>query len=372
MKRLFVLVVACLTLFAAANPAEVVPELESQGYYIEAGSDASESVVGDAVAEAGFSGSRFYVAVLSAEPSSGATFFADALLDDLGEGTVLVVAPETVGWVSNGDVWTDGQLDQAVDAGLDGSSDDEVVALFVASLTGSPSVPTDGSGAGSNSGGGSGWIWLLVIGGAMVLLFFFLRNRSNATAATARDSRLQEFYTAAQVKLDAIANDILEMEDEVRLSENPEVRTHYDSASATYVGLIDKVPNATSADDLVDIVYKLDIAIWELDVAEALLDGKDAPAKPEMPKVETPVDLPPVIVAPGSDEDFQRRSQRHASPAGPDLGSILMAILAAQSFGGRGQGSWGQPGSHPPGPSGFPGGPGGGGGRMRGGGRRRG
>lgn len=373
MKRSLLLVVAALTLLAAASPEDVVADLESQGYFIESGSDASASAVGDAVAEAGFAGSRLYVAILSEEPPSGATFFADALLDELGPGTVLVVAPESVGWVSQDDIWTDQQLDQAVDVSLDGSSDDEVVSLFVESLTGSPTVPVDGSGSAGSGGAGSGWIWLFVIGGGMVLLFMFLRNRSNATAATARDSRLREFYTAAQGKLDAIANDILEMEEEVQLSEDPQVRSHYDSASATYADLIDTVPRATSADDLVDIVYKLDIAIWELDVAEALLDGKEAPQKPEKPKVETRIEAPPVVVAPRGEEDFQRRSQRHASPAGPDLGSILMAVLAAQSFGGRNSGTWGQPGSHPPGPSGFPSGPGGGGrGRMRGGGQRRG
>lgn len=374
MKRVLLLAVATLSLLAAASPAEVIPELESQGYYIEAGSDASDSLVGDAVAEAGFEGSRLYVAVLSEEPTSGATFFSDSLLDELGTGTVLTVAPETVGWASEDDIWTREQLDQAVEAALEGSSDDQVVQLFVASLTGSPAASLDGSEPGTSEGGGSGWIWLFVIGGGMVLFFLFLRNRSNATAATARDSRLREFYTAAQGKLDAIANDILEMEDEVRLSENSEIRKHYDSASATYSDLIDQVPRATSADDLVDIIYKLDTAIWELDVAEALLDGKEAPPQPEKPKVETPVNRPPVVVTPQGGEDFQRRTQRQASPAGPDLGSILMAILAAQSFGRGGSGSWGQPGSHPPGPGRFPGGSrgGSGGGRMRGGGRRRG
>jgi hypothetical protein len=370
MKRLLLLICTGLALTAAASPADVVSELEQQGFFIEAGSDASAEAVGDAVAEAGFAGSRLYAVVLADEPASGATFYAEGLLDELGDGTVLVVAPETVGWVSEEDVWTDAQLDAAVDASFDGSDDDEVVTLFVQSLT-EAQPPTDSGSAGGSGGGGSGWIWFLVIGGGFVLLFLFLRNRSNATAATARDARLKEFYTAAQAKLNAIANDIIEMESEVALADNPEVKAHYDSASGTYADLVDQVPNATSADDLVDIAHKLDVAIWELDVAEALLDGKPAPQRPERPVVEVPENRPPVIEPTTRPDDFQRRSQRQASPAGPDLGNILLAILAAQGFGGRGSGTWGQPGSNPA-PGGFPGGPGRGGGRMRGGGRRRG
>ncbi|HEY5890736.1 MAG TPA: hypothetical protein VIW94_08565 [Acidimicrobiia bacterium] len=371
MKRTLLLV-ASLALIAA-TPVEVVETLEEQGFYIEPGSGATEAVVGDAVAEAGFAGSRLYVVVLAEEPATSATFFSDGVLDDLGTGTVLTVAPETVGWASMGDIWTDEQLDAALDASLDGGSDDEVVIIFVESLTGTSVGP--GSAGGSTGGGGSGWIWFLIIGGGLLVLFFYLRGRSASTAATARDSRLREFYTLAQGKLDSIANDIIEMEDEVSLSANPDVKLHYDSASATYADLIDKVPNATTADDLVDIAYQLDVAIWELDVAEALLDGKTAPEKPERVVLEAAPAEQPIVVPPTSD-DFDRRTQRQSSPAGSDLGNILLAILAAQNLGGGRGGTWGQPGGGFPGSGGgFPGGPGGGGGggtRMRGGGRRRG
>lgn len=369
MKRLLI-AIAALGL-VAATPAEVLPGLESQGFYIEDGSGATEAVVSAAVADASFEGSRLYIVVLAEEPASGAAFFSDAILDDLGTATVLTVAPESIGWVSSETVWTEEQFESAEAAALAGSNDNEVVSRFVASLVG---APAPGGGSGGSSGGGSGWMWFLVIGGGLLLFFFFLRSRSNSTTSSARTSRLREFYEAAQAKLDNIANDIIEMEDEVALADNGEVKKHYDSASATYARLIDLVPKATTADDLVDITYQLDIAIWELDVAEALLDGKEAPEKPEKVKLEEPA--PQTASSPPQRaDDFQRRTQRQSSPAGPDLGNILLAILAAQGMGGRGrQGSWGQPGSNFPGGGGFPGGPGGsmGGGRIRGGGRRRG
>jgi hypothetical protein len=317
---------------------------------------------------------------LSQEPVSGATFFADAVLDELGSGTVLTVAPETVGYSSDEQTWTAANLDGAINASLDGASDDDVVVRFVESLTGNALDEGSDSGAGGESaGGGSGAIWFLVFLGAMIALFVYLRNRSRKTATSARAARLAEFRAAAQEKLDALANDILEMEDEVSMAENPEVQQHYNSASAKYAEVIDKITTATDPEALLDLTHQLDIAIWELDVAEAYLDGKPPPKKPEPPKFERPepeqgATSGPTITSPTRSQ-YDRRPQRQSSPAGSDLGSILLALLAARGMGGgRYSGRWtGGPG---PGSGGGSRGGGlrrfggGGGGRIRGGGRR--
>lgn len=376
MKR--ILLVAAALAMLAASPGEVAPELEAQGYYIESGSNASADVVGDAVADAGFAGGRLYVAVLSEEPASGATFFADAVLDDLGSGTVFVVAPETVGYASDGS-WSAAELDDAVNASLSGSSDNDVVVRFVESLTGSD-VGGGGSGSSGDSGGsGSGFVWLLVFVGGLAALFFYLRSRSQKTSATARAGRLEEFRNAAQEKLNAVANDILEMETEVTMSENPEVQQHYKSASAKYAEVVDKVGTVRDPEELLDLTYQLDMAIWELDVAEAYLDGKTPPKKPEPPKLEKPQPPAgrksgPVINTP-TPPAYDRRPQRQSSPAGPDLGNILLALLAARGMGGGGNysGRWTGGGGGSSGGGSRGGGPrigGGGGGRIRGGGRR--
>ncbi len=373
MKRIL-FALAALVLIAATT-GEVVPELETRGYFIETGSNATEEVVGDAVAEAGFAGGRLYIVVLAEEPPSGATFFSDAVLDELGEGTVLTVAPETVGYASDGGAWSQDQLDAAVDASLSGSSDDDVVSGFVESLTGADI----GGGPGpveqpGSSGSGSGWVWLLVIGGGFLLLFLYLRSRSNRVSSVATAGRLKEFRSAAQAKLDAVANDILEMEDEVRLSENAEIQQHYNSASAKYAEVIDSIDKVSDPEKLLDLTYVLDVAIWELDVAEALLDGKKPPEKPEKPEVKMPTPGPegpdePVLRQP-QPATYDRRPQRQSSPAGPDLGSILLAILAARGMGGQHH-SGGWTGAPTPGGGGL-GRMRGGGGRIRGGGRRRG
>lgn len=377
MKRILLVLTALAML--AASPGEVVSELEAQGFYIESGSNASAAVVGDAVADAGFAGGRLYVAVLSAEPASGAPFFADAVFDDLGSGTVFIVAPETVGYASDGSSWSADELDDAVNASLDGSSDNDVVVRFVESLTGSD-VGGGGSGPSGDSGGsGGGFVWILVFVGGLAALFFYLRSRSQKTSATARAGRLEEFRTAAQEKLNAVANDILEMETEVTMSENAEVQQHYKSASAKYAEVVDKVGTVRDPEELLDLTYQLDMAIWELDVAEAHLDGKTPPKKPEPPKLENPAPPAgrrsgPVITTP-TPPAYDRRPQRQSSPAGPDLGNILLALLAARGMGGGGNysGRWTGGGGGSSGGGSRGGGPrigGGGGGRIRGGGRR--
>ncbi|HEX9763396.1 MAG TPA: hypothetical protein VGA97_09885, partial [Acidimicrobiia bacterium] len=49
----------------AAAPQEVIPELEANGYYIEPGSGATESVISDAVFDGRADGGRLYIVVLA-------------------------------------------------------------------------------------------------------------------------------------------------------------------------------------------------------------------------------------------------------------------------------------------------------------------
>ncbi len=182
----------------------------------------------------------------------------------------------------------------------------------------------------------------------------------------------------ARAKLAEIANDIIEMEDEVGLSDDPEVKRHYQQASTTYTEVLARTDAAPNAREMIDVIRDLDSAIWELDAAEALLDGKPIPEKPKAPEPAPPLTDPRGQPAPPeatSDEDYGRRSQRQSSYVGNDLMTALWAILAMS---GRGGGGWGGPGGFGgPMRGGGSGGMRGGGfrlgglGRMRGGGRRR-
>lgn len=375
------LVIAVSFLLIAASPGEVVPQLESDGYYIEPGSPASEAVVSDAVFAGRSDGGRLYLVVLAGEPPGGATTFSDSVLDELGGGYVVTVAPETVGFAGDGSFWSADQMNSAIDASLDGDSDDRVVELFISELTGAPETPPpDDSQPSSDGGGTSIWVWVVLAG--VGLLVYLAIRRSSRRESERASSELEKVRAKAREKLAEIANDIIEMEDEVQLSEIPEVQAHYQSASSIYTATLALVESSPSAKEMVEVVRQLDLAIWELDAAEARLDGKPIPDKPRPPEPAAPPEEPPPEARRSereyADDRFGRRPERQSSYAGNDLMSALWAILAMSQ---RGRGGFGGL------PGGF-GGPmrggssggsrmrgggfrGGGGGRMRGGGRRR-
>lgn len=377
MRRLLIAVAS--TLLLAATPSDVISDLEANGYYIEPGSNATEEVVSDAVFTGRADGGRLYLVVLAEEPPGGATTFSDSVLDRLEDGYVVTVAPETVGFAGDGSHWTVGEMDSAVEASLDGSSDDEVVELFVRELTGEGTPPPPGGeGSDLDGGGMSAWVWFALIGVGLAVLLF--ARRSAGRGAARAGAELEKVKARAREKLAEVANDIIEMEDEVELSESPEVKGHYQRASATYTAALAAVESSPTPEEMLDIVRQLDLAIWELDAAEAILDGRPVPAKPKPPEAKQPTPEP----TPSRDVEGERdegppprRSQRQSSYVGDDLMTALWAILAMT---GRGHGGWGGiPGGFG-GPMGRgSGGPrmrgggfrGGGAGRMRGGGRRR-
>ena len=372
MKRI-ALAFAALVL-VAASPQEVVPGLEASGYYIEGGSNASEQVVSDAVFEGRADGGRLYIVVLSDEPPGGAPTFSDSVLDLLdGDGYVLTVTPETVGWAGDGSVWTSEEMDAATDASLTAGSDDEVVQQFVFTLTGQS---TGGGGepgtdqGGSETSGGFSFVWVLLIGGAIVAVWVFASRRSRQSQL---QKRLEEVKEMAKEKLSSVANDILEMEDEVAVSDNAEVKAHYQRASEMYTKAMEETARATTIREMLDVSEELDLAIWELDCTEALLDGKPKPAKPE-PKTEIPPPASPPGApdgdglpanVPGTVDQFDRRSQRQSSGT-EDMLTMLLTMMAMGGMRGGGGGFGGGFGGGGRGPSM------GGRGRIRGGGRRRG
>jgi hypothetical protein len=377
MKRYFALVATVFLL--AATPQEALPGLEADGFYIESGSNATEQVVADAVFEGRADGGRLYIVVLAEEPPSGAVTFSDSTLDLLAGGYVLTVAPETVGWAGDGSFWSAEEMDTAVDASLSaGASDDAVVSTFIGTLVDQPSAGGGGD-EGQSSGGGIS-IWWIVLAAAVIIGIWMAMSRRTRGKRIAES--MEEVKALAKAKLDEVANDILEMEDEVAISGNTEVKEHYQRASAMYAQAIDDNSTATSVKEMLKVSEELDLAIWELDCAEALLDGKPKPPKPQPPAAQVTPPPPPVPEGhgatppgvPGTVDQFDRRPQRQSSGSN-DMLTMLMTMMAMGGMRGGGGGFGG-------GFGGFRGGGGGGsmggggsrmsggGGRMRGGGRR--
>ncbi len=325
MKRLMLAVVALVFLAAAAQPADVAPILEAQGFFVEDGSDADPDAVEDAVAAARFEGGKLSIAVLAVEPTGGATIYAEITLDAMGgTGTVFVVAPETVGWASEGDIYTPEQLDEATDVSLDGSSDTEVVELFVATLIGQP---VGGAEPGGGGGLPLGWIFLLIVitGGALV---FWLSSRSSKrdTAKAIENARVE-----VKKRLDAVANDIIDLEDEVTASTDPAAQVLYESATVAYAEALDTYERAASPEELIATAEELDMAIWRLDSVEALLDGEAPPPKPVKPLPSTPVTgatstlTPPRVPAPV----YRRPDHRRSSGTTAMMTGLLMGSMAS-------------------------------------------
>jgi uncharacterized membrane protein YgcG len=322
-----------LVLVVAATPSEVVPIVAANGYYIEEGADATQEVVGDAVAEARFAGGALSVVVLAQEPPAGATTFADSVLSGLPSSgaTVLVVAPETVGWASAGDVWSNGELDAALDASLDGRSSDDVVTIFISELL-EPST-----------GGASGMVIFLgivvLVGGAFAFFAIRASKRQRKSAA----AQVEALRATAQLQIDAIANDILDLEDEVKLAQDPKVQEHYSAAVDTYTTASERLAAMSSGKEIVEFDYELDLAVWNLDTAEAILDGNPLPDKPERP-VYTPLPAKPPA-RPASSEagsrvagtlpQYQRRSQRRSSYGASEMLATVLATQAMRGMGGR-------------------------------------
>jgi len=343
MKRLILAVFALVVLVAAASPSEVAPVLEAQGFFVEAGSNADEDAVEDAVVEARFEGGSLSVAVLASEPSGGATIFAGNTLDEMGgTGTVFTVGPETVGWASEGDIYTEEQLDKATEASLDGGSNTEVVELFVATLIDSP------VGAAEPGGGGGlpwGWILLIVVVAGGAFLLWRMSRSSKRSEAAAIDSAKAE----VKKRLDDVANDIIDLEAEVASSEIVAVPVLYKSATEAYSKALKEYERAETPAQLMTTAEDLDQAIWQLDSVEALLDGEEPPPKPEKPKPTvpprtssppssggSPLDSPPRV----PQKPYRRPARRSSSNTSAILTGILMGAMTS-SRRNPGRSSWG-------------------------------
>ncbi len=325
MKRVILAAFALVILVAAAQPVDVAPVLEAQGFFVEDGSDADPDAIEDAVAEARFGGGNLSVAVLAVEPSGGAPVFAENTLDEMGgAGTVFVVAPETAGWDSEGDIYTPEQLDEATDVSLDGSSDTEVVELFVATLIGQP---VGGAEPGGGGGLRLGWIFLLIViaGGALVL---WLSSRSSKKDAA---QAIENARVEVRKRLDDVANDIIDLEDEVAASRDPAVSVLYASAAEAYAEALDTYDRAASPRELIATAEDLDMAIWRLDSVEALLDGKTPPPKPQKPQpaAKVPGASPSSTLPGAATPAYRRPDRRRSSGTAAMMTGLLMGSMAS-------------------------------------------
>jgi len=283
-KRLAILLstfaILSLPLAAGAQTvSDVVSDLDD-GVYVADELSVDEGSIHDAVNRARNAGFGLSVVLLDEDPSSGATAFADSVLNQLGTGTVLVLSATSEGMASS-------EIDQsAIEAALDrgfaaGGGDAGYVNAVVDSITGTSTSPS------GSSGGGSGLAVLLVIVGGLVLLVWWAIRRSNKASKERRGGLIGEARGEIKDQLDAMANTILEISDLVSASSSSEDNQYLEKAGATYSTALESYEDANDLRALEDLSDRLDEARWQLDAAAAISEGRPAPDKPE--KKERPV-----------------------------------------------------------------------------------
>ncbi|MDJ0960646.1 MAG: hypothetical protein QNJ88_08310 [Acidimicrobiia bacterium] len=353
---LLLLVVAPAAL--AAEPADVAQEIRDDGVFVESGSDLSEADAGELVAAVRNQGERFSIVVLADDPGSGAVVFGDAVVDRLGglAGLIFVLTPDDLAVVGSGEVYTLDEIDDALDEAIDaGGSDTAYATNFVEALTGTdvalapePSEPVTSTDSGG--GGGFGFIgFIVIVGGALVLIFWLVR-RSKRNEDLRTENQLAAARAEIQEQIDAVANDLLDMEDEVRSANNDRVDDLYNAAGEAYQEASDTLAKADSPREFLDIANDLEVAIWQLDSAEALLDGKQPPPKPTPERLEPaavpgpepaggtgggPLGVPPRPTYPKG--EYARRPTRRSSGMSPNLIEMLIT-LGAGALAGRSRG----------------------------------
>lgn len=285
---LFLLVLFTALPAAAAEPEDVVSELEFRNYVAETGSSVSINDLENLVEKTNAVERDLYFVVLRSDPSGGNDLFAGRLLELQLDGTVVVISPSEIGAASL--LFDDETVGAAVDAAFDAFADgNDLGALeeFAGEISGSGEAVTEpvdepvpgASTTSGTSGGGGGFFLvfiLVVVGGIGFLLW-----RNSRRDREARVGQLDEAKAELKGQLDVIANEILELSDRVTMAENEAATAHFRAANDTYSDVSEAAESADGLAELESLSDRLDMARWRLEASEALLDGREVPAEPE-------------------------------------------------------------------------------------------
>jgi len=287
MRRYLLVIAVLAAVFAVGATAaaqtpddvidDVIEEARERHYYVDPGLPADEADISRSVQRARDAGVELHVILLGEDPAGGADGFAEAVLDRLGSGTVLVLSATQDGSDST-------EFDPSVRADAQdfafaaGGGDEGFVASFVDYLTGETEEPAEEDGEG---GGISGWVLLAIIVGGPVGLIWWLWRRQKKKSRETERRRIAEARTEIEEQLSAMANTILEITDHVSATESTEDNEYLRQGSATFAAANEAFPDAQDLATLEALADRLDEARWQLDAAEALAEGREIPPKPE-------------------------------------------------------------------------------------------
>ncbi len=292
-RRLSIFVLVVLAVLAAvpalaAEPEDIAVELEFRNYAAESGTSVDINALEELIVDVDAVGQSVYFVVLASDPTGGNDLFAARLLDLQLAGTVVVISPNEIGAASS--IFEDAAVGNAVDAAYDKFLDRDDIGAFRAFAQDLPNSVQPGTGstaaveepapASQASGGGGGWFFLLFILFIVGGIGFMLWRNSRRDEAVA-EGRVDEAQDELKGQLDVIANEILDLSDRVTVAENDEALAHFRAASDTFSEVTDAAETATALADLEALSDRLDRARWQLEAAEALIEGREVPPEPE-------------------------------------------------------------------------------------------
>jgi hypothetical protein len=212
-----------------------------------------------------------YFVALAEDPPEGADVVARDILAALPGGTVVVVTPTDLGAVSAD--FSDAQLSSALDASIDAYDTSYVDGFraFAGALIGEKPV----------KGGSDAGLIALVILVVLIVVVVVIVRRGKKSDEDIQKRRLTEARTEIGTQMDAVANRILELNDQVEVAANDEATAHYRAATDTYDSARDEFQKATTLEQLETLSGRLDHARWDLEAADALTEGRPVPPEPE-------------------------------------------------------------------------------------------
>ncbi len=257
---------------AAQTVPTVADQVEFRGYYADP--DAPVSI--DEMEELARRYPRIGFVALSSTPGEGADRFAKEVFDAITtRDTVIVVTPDEFGGSSAiyGDTTLAAAFDRAADTAGDSYIDDlsqVAAALTDGGVPGRQAEPVTGPG-----GGGFG---IVVLVGLAVLGFVLWRNARRDREVLGE--RLAEARAEIEAQMAAVANEILEFSDRVDAESYPEAVKRFRRASEIFQGAEERLAGARGPADLAALSNELAKAKWELEAAEAIVEGREIPPAP--------------------------------------------------------------------------------------------
>jgi len=127
-------------------------------------------------------------------------------------------------------------------------------------------------------------ILVLAVGGLALLGYRSWSRRRDERARAQRSEIVgRRLGDAARERFPAVADRILDLEDRVGLSGSSMAREHFRAATEAFITADERMTDAASAAEFIDVLDRLDDAGWHLDAVDAVLDGRPVPERSPIP-----------------------------------------------------------------------------------------